>query len=277
MLSALFHHRARTLISAVMEEWLLEIQRFSVDTQRHYRATINSFFLDLSKKYIKDVSSTDIKQYLTKFRWTHKETTCNTNLGAIKSFFRYASNVYGITNVASGIPEYKEKMPHRPFISKKDLDTILSNATQREKDIILMLAHTGMRCSELCSLRPENLSPNLSSITIQGKGGKVRTIPCNQTVREIISRRGINFPKNRKSIYNICNNTGKRIACRNPKGGAIHLAPHMLRRYFATQLLAKGVSLLIISRLLGHSSVQTTERYLCIDSSFLLGSTDVLD
>ena len=268
MLSALFHHRARTLISAVMEEWLLEIQRFSVDTQRHYRATINSFFLDLSKKYIKDVSSTDIKQYLTKFRWTHKETTCNTNLGAIKSFFRYASNVYGITNVASGIPEYKEKMPHRPFISKKDLDTILSNATQREKDIILMLAHTGLRCSELAGLRPENISPNLSSITIQGKGGKIRTIPCNQTVQEILSRH-INFPMNRKSIYNICKYSSLRVG--------MPLAPHTLRRYFATSLLGKGVSLLIISRLLGHSSVQTTERYLCIDSSFLLGSTDVLD
>jgi len=79
-------------------------------------------------------------------------------------------------------------MPHRPFISKKDLDKILLNATQKEADIIQMLAHTGMRCSELAGLKPENISPNLSSITIQGKGGKVRTIPCNQTVKEILSR-----------------------------------------------------------------------------------------
>jgi len=131
-----------------------------------------------------------------------------------------------------------------------------------------MLAHTGLRCSELCSLRPENLSPNLSSITIQGKGGKIRTIPCNQTVKECLSR-NIHLPKNRKSIYNICKNSGKKLN--------INLSPHMCRRYFATSLLAAGVSLLIIQKLLGHSSCQVTERYLCLDSSYLYGATDCLD
>jgi len=159
-------------------------------------------------------------------------------------------------------------MPHRAFISKNDLDIILEKATQKESDIIKMLAHTGMRASELSGLKPENISPNLSSITIQGKGGKVRTIPCNQTVKEILSRT-IHFPKNRKSIYNICHNTGTR--------NCIYLSPHVLRRFFASSLLSKRVSLLVISRLLGHSSVQTTEVYLGLDSSFLAGSTDCLD
>jgi len=262
------HRRARMLVSTVIAEWVLDNDGLAISTKKYYHRIIKDFTFNFPKKHISDYKSTDIQSYLSKFAWSHENSTTNKALAVLKSFFRYASDNYNIPNITAGIRERKEKMPHRPFISKKDLDTILSNATQREKDIILMLAHTGLRCSELAGLRPENISPNLSSITIQGKGGKIRTIPCNQTVQEILSRH-INFPMNRKSIYNICKYSSLRVG--------MPLAPHTLRRYFATSLLGKGVSLLIISRLLGHSSVQTTERYLCIDSSFLLGSTDVLD
>ena len=268
MFSALRNRRARMLISVVVDEWLRSIEYLSDNTQKEYKRIIHDFTINLSKKYVQSITSVDVNRYLSKFAWHHENSTVNKHLMGIKSFFRFLEGAYSITNVTIGLRKRKEKMPYRPFISKKDLDKILQSATQKEADIIRMLAHTGMRCSELAGLRPENISPNLSSITIQGKGGKVRTIPCNQTVREILSR-SINFSMNRKTIYSICRTSGHRVH--------ISLSPHMLRRHFATTLLSKGVSLLIISRLLGHSSVQTTERYLCIDSSFLLGSTDVLD
>ena len=268
MFNALRKRRARMLITQVIDDWFTYIQNLAAGTQEYYKRTINDFFLNLPKNYISDVKSTDISLYLSRFSWHHKNSTTNKSLSALKSFFRFVSEMYNTPNITTNIKEYKEEMTYRPFISKENLDKILAKATQREKDVILMLAHTGMRCSELCGLKPENITPNLSSITIQGKGGKVRTIPCNQTVKEILSR-SIHFPKNRKTVYNICMGAGTKMK--------VSLSPHMLRRYFASTLLAKGVSLLIISRLLGHSSVQTTEIYLGLSSSFLLGVTDVLD
>jgi integrase/recombinase XerD len=268
LFSTLRHRAARTPIETAIKEWFFDIQNLSKGTQQYYRRAITFFTSGLSHKYISAITQQDIKNYLTKFAWTHKNSTVNNHLVALQSWFRFLSDSYGITNIARPIKKRKIKMPHRPFISKKDLDLILSKATQKERDIILMLAHTGMRASELCGLKPENISPNLASITIQGKGGKVRTIPCNQTVKEILSR-NINFPKNRKSIYIQCFHAGKK------NGNS--LSPHMLRRFFATQLLATGISLLVISRLLGHASVRQTEIYLGLDSSFLLGVTDVLD
>ena len=268
MFSALRHRRARMLITKAKDDWFLAIQNLSPNTQQYYHRAITNFIKELPDKYISSITSADIHNYLNKFAWGRKNSSLNTHIVAIKSWFRFLSETYGIPNITIGLKKRKEKMPYRPFISKKELELVLSKATQREKDIILMLAHTGMRCSELANLRPENISPNLSSITIQGKGGKVRTIPCNQTVKEVLSR-SINFPKNRKSIYNTCRQAGMRLSSQ--------VSPHMLRRFFATQLLNAGVSLLIISRLLGHSSVQTTERYLCLDSSYLIGATDVLD
>jgi len=256
------------LIQTAVKEWFFDIQNLSKGTQHNYRRIINAFTFNLPKKYISQIKSADVNIYLNKFAWGRENSTVNTHLVALKSWFQFLSKSYGITNITTGLRKRKENIPHRPFISKKDLDKILLNATQREADIIKMLAHTGMRCSELAGLRPENIAPNLSSITIQGKGGKVRTIPCNQTVREILSRT-MDFPKNRKNIYNNCHKASK--------GANALLSPHMLRRYFATQLLSKGVSLLVISRLLGHASVHQTEIYLCLDSSFLSGATDCLD
>jgi site-specific recombinase XerD len=264
------HRHARTPISEAKDAFFAEIQRFSVETQKYYKRVINDFTLNFPKKYISNYVSADIVLYLNKFAWGRKNSTVNKSLSALKSWFRFLSDTYGITNITSGIRKRKENLPYRPFISKIDLDKILQNATQKQADIIRMLAHTGMRCSELAGLKPENIAPNLSSITIQGKGGKVRTIPCNQTVKEILSR-GIKFPKNRKTIYNMCHDAGIR------KQNNMFLSPHMLRRLFATNLLNAGVSLLIISRLLGHASVHQTEIYLQIDSSFLSGVTDVLD
>jgi len=266
LFSTLLHRRARTLISTAIREWLFDIQGLAISTQKDYRRIITEFTMDLPKKYISSITSTDVSRHLSKFAWHHENSSTNKVLMCIKSFFRFLSEAYNITNVTVGLRKRKEKMPYQPFISKNDLDKILASATQKESDIIKMLANTGLRASELCGLK--HISPNLSSIRIQGKGGKIRTIPCNQTVREILSR-SINLPKNRKSIYNICKNAGDKVK--------VHLAPHVLRRFFATQLLNKGVSLLIISRLLGHSSVQTTELYLKLDSSYLSGATDVLD
>ena len=268
MFQALLHRRARMLISEARDNWFFDIQRLSISTQQYYKRVILAFIIDLPNKYITFIKPTDVKHYLTKFRWSHKASTCNNHLVALKSWFRFLKDNYGIPNITTGIRKYKGDMPYQPFISREQYLTILESATQRESDIIKLLANLGLRASELCSLQLENISPNLSSVRIQGKGGKIRTVPCNQTVREILSR-NINLPKSRKSIYNICKEGGNKVGQR--------LSPHMLRRLFATQLLAKGVSLLIISRLLGHSSVQTTERYLKIDSSYLQGATDVLD
>lgn len=269
MLFALPKFRARMPVVIAVDAWILDIKRLSVLTQQYYTRMVKDFLMQFPKKYVNSYLSADVRLYLNKIGLNHENSSTNNHLKALRSFFNFCSENYNnITNPTFGLKKRKEKMPHRPFISKIDLEKILSKATPRQRDIILILAHTGLRASELCSLRPENISPNLASITITGKGGKVRTIPCNQTVKEILSR-SIQFPKNRKSVY---------IACRNAGDVSnLSLTPHMLRRYLASRLLHAGVSLLVISRILGHSSVRTTEIYLGIDSSFLLGVTDCLD
>jgi site-specific recombinase XerD len=251
----------------VCENWFLYIQGLSIETQRYYKRYVINFLEYISKEYVNEITQIDILSYINKFSGVRKNSTTNKNLTVLKILFRWISETYNMPNITAGIRKLKEEMPYQPFINHEQYLKVLESATQRESDIIKMLANTGLRASELGGLRPEYIVPNLSSMRIQGKGGKIRTIPCNQIVREILSRT-TDFPKNRKTVYSVCQRAGKRVD--------VHLAPHMLRRYFASQLINKGVSLLIVSRLLGHSSVQTTEIYLRLSDDDLKGCTEVL-
>lgn len=271
----LLQPRARRLIIAkAIEEWYFAIQHTSPNTQYYYRQTIRDFTSKIQNKSINAITTIEIQHFLNHKLWGRKKSTVNKYLCAIRVFCRFLSENYNILNPAAGLKKFKTDLPYQPFITKEQYEKILSQCTQRESDILKMLANGGFRVSELCSLTWSCVSPQLTTIRFVGKGGKVRTVPINRTIRELISRYPqekpfLNLPKNRKNVYNLCRKAGGRCN--------IALAPHMLRRYFATQLLDKGVSLLIISRLLGHSSVQITEQYLHLDSSYLYGATDCLD
>lgn len=274
MFRALRIRRARMpLLSKAFSEWGLHIQHLADGTRYYYLKAVGDFLSSIPDKPCNKVKSSDIQAFVNKKLWTNKKSSVNKIVIALRRFCFFMAQNYGIPNPAENIKSFKKDHPYQPFINRTQYEKILASAEPLESDVIRLLACSGMRASELAGLRFENISENFSSIRFTGKGGKERSIPLNATMREILSRRTengfINLPKSRRHIYYLCTKAGKRAE--------IYLAPHMLRRYFASQLVGRGVSLLIASKLLGHSSVRTTEIYLHLDSSFLAGSTDVLD
>ena len=118
-------------------------------------------------------------------------------------------------------------------------------------------------------------------IRIFGKGRKQRVVPLNHTCRQILEQyKGDNgdgtipiaqrYPS-KEGLYWMC-----RKINRNAKLEPFGL--HAFRHFFATKLIRKGVSLIKVSKILGHSSVKTTEKVYChlipID---LIGETDCLE
>lgn len=273
MFRALRIKRARTL-TGVIQEWYGSINHLAPGTQSYYRRVSSDFLTFIGDKPIHKITSSEIKQYLQQKLWTLKKSSVNNHVVTLKSFFRWAAESNEIPNPTEKIRVFKPDPFYQPFISKEQYDEILASATSQQKDVIQILAMTGLRASELASLDYENITENFSAIRFTGKGQRQRTIPLNNTVRQILTRHIkaetiINLPKNRKNIYWLCHRAGEK--------SHIPLAPHMLRRFFATSLAHEGVSVVIISKLLGHSSVRTTEIYLHLDSSYLFGVTDCLD
>lgn len=145
----------------------------------------------------------------------------------------------------------------------------------KSKAMISLLYASGLRVSELCAL---NKSDYKESFTVVGKGGKARLCFMDQRSLVLISlyleKRSDNNPALFLSDYGVRITPGviqevfksirKSKPFREQNLPPIH--PHTLRHSFATNLLKSNCNLFYVQRLLGHSSLQTTQQYLhCVD------------
>lgn len=166
----------------------------------------------------------------------------------------------------------------RDVLNRKEIKTLLKTPKEdtvlgiRDKTLILLLYTTGIRASECCDLLEKDVDLESFQIKVMGKGRKERIIPLNgQTVKQL--------KKYRKARGKVSGNTA---FFRTRLGGAVtrkglydrvkrnvklakirkSISPHNLRHSFATELIKNKVSIVTVQKLLGHSSITSTMRYL---------------
>ena len=143
----------------------------------------------------------------------------------------------------------------------------------RDAAVLELLFAVGVRVSELCSLRPENVDLSEGFIKIFGKGAKERLIQIGnpdvlaalQTYRDAFSE------QIRRQDWFFINRLGNRLSEQSVRdiickyagacGLTLHITPHMFRHSFATLLLEEDVDIRYIQKMLGHSSIATTQIY----------------
>jgi integrase len=167
------------------------------------------------------------------------------------------------------------KLRHRrrlpAYHSAQDLDAIL-DAIDRRRDnwarlkgrdrlIVLTLALTGLRVSELASLRRSDVCTGFVRVR-RGKGDRDRVVPITGDLDELLAphlallhRHARVFGIKPRQLYNVV--TRYALAA-----GITDLTPHGLRHFFATALVERGAPLKAVQELLGHASIQTTAVYL---------------
>ena len=143
-------------------------------------------------------------------------------------------------------------------------------AARRLYCLLEMLYATGLRVSELVSLRRNAVMRDASFITVIGKGSKERIVPMNDRARDAV-RAWVEtlppgpwlFPANGEDGY-----LARQVFARDLKGlagragiSAARVAPHVLRHAFASHLLAGGADLRVVQMLLGHADIATTQIY----------------
>ncbi len=217
----------------------------------------------------------DYRQHLLTVRRA-APSTVNRRLAAIRSFFAFLV-AQGIlpTNPAARLNGVRQARPAPKALPEAELRRLLREARRTKnplhRAVILLLAHTGLRASELCALRLGDvvLSERKGKLIVRGKGEKVREVPLNAEAREalqewlaarpaapedhlFIGRRG---PLTASGVWRI-------VAQYARKAGLDGVHPHMLRHTFATRLLREaGADLVTVAELLGHESLNTTARY----------------
>lgn len=149
----------------------------------------------------------------------------------------------------------------------------------RNAAILELLFATGARVAEICTLHNEDIDLLGGSVKFFGKGSKERVISIeNLSVIRILKKNHLLFKKEiDNSGYFFVNKFGRRATEQSVRnminsyckqcGIEIHITPHMFRHSFATLLLEEDVDIRYIQRMLGHSSITTTQIYTHVTSS----------
>jgi integrase/recombinase XerD len=209
---------------------------------------------------------------------------------ALRVFFRFllARKILS-SNPAENlsVPRIEKYLPETLDTSaiKRLLESIREADTfgLRDRAMLELLYASGLRISELCNVRLENLDLNEGLIRVTGKGNKTRLVPVGSAARAALARYlEIERPKlvsrrtgadvflsvrGRKLTPQRVWQLIKRYAAR--AGLEANVYPHLLRHSFATHLLAGGADLRIIQEMLGHVDISTTQIYTHVDSSRL--------
>jgi len=203
-------------------------------------------------------------------------------IAALRAFFNFCEREHHLDSN----PAEHVSLPRRWKRLPKSLSTDEINALLKPEEpetpsrlcdhAIFELAYaSGLRISELCHLRLEQLHLDAGFVQVIGKGNKERVVPVGSSAIASLNRYlqsgrpALVTPKTPGNVYLTRRGTGfarvtmwLRMKKRAERAGIERaLTPHMLRHSFATHLLDHGADLRVIQEMLGHSSIATTEVY----------------
>ncbi len=281
----------------------LQIEKgFSQGTIEAYRLDIEKGlipFLRQQRKFeVGEVTKADIRGYLDYVATDrgNSNVTRARKLAAIKSFFNYLVENSGLeVNPAASIrsPRIPEKEPE--YLTEEEcirlLETIArkgrSRVRERDMAIVVLFLHTGLRVSELTTLKLINVDFDRGQIKITRKGNKEQHLHLNGETVNMLARYLANRPEAENGRFFVGTNGNNldrgyiyRIVQRYLKLSNISKGkhgPHLFRHTFCTRLHQKGVGPFTIKDLAGHKSLNTTMRYIKIENKEQAEAIDRLE
>ncbi|MDP8216792.1 MAG: site-specific tyrosine recombinase XerD [Candidatus Kaelpia imicola] len=264
----------------------------SDNTSRAYRVDIKKFydFMDSKGVGLSSVRRDFISDYLWSERERGKESsTAARNLVSIKVFFRFLTREGHIKEdptEAMDSPKLWKRLPEVLNLTEVErlLEAAGSGDTQsiRDRAILELLYGSGLRISELNSLKVLDVNLGVSFLKCKGKGGKERIVPLGSKAACAIERYlKTSRPEYLKgsSDYLFLNRSGKMISRQSCwkiikkyaslSGIKKSISPHTLRHSFATHLLEGGADLRSVQEMLGHANISTTQIYTHVDREYL--------
>ena len=255
---------------------------YSERTIKSYEQDIQSFYTFLLS-YGVDFDGTNpqlIRIYISEqLEKGNTKVTCCRRIAALRHFYTYLTKNKLVKEnpfLFVGAPKKEIRYPEALYLEQ--IETLFSLNKQRDDElkdrdqaIIELLYATGVRVSELVSMKLTAIDMKNRTIRVFGKGRKERMVMFSKSCQETLLTYLKNRPTNAASDYLFLNSQGNQLTTRgveyilkeiqNKCGVQLGLHPHLLRHTFATHLLEGGADLRVIQELLGHESINTTQVY----------------
>ncbi len=268
----------------------------SNDTIKSYLYDLNEFFKSFpGKESTGDILPTDIADFI---KLQNKKmlaiSTIVRRISSTKNFYLFLEREGYINTpmVDFETPIGIKTLPR--CISVEEVENLLNTPDiekpegLRDKAMLELMYSTGLRVSELLSLKVSQINTEIGIIKIVGKGGKERKVPIGDFALEFVSKyisEGRPSLKPKRSEILFLNRYGKQLSRQyfflQVKKYALkanirtEISPHTLRHCFATHMLENGAELRAVQQMLGHTNISTTQIYTNISTSRILSAYDL--
>lgn len=262
---------------------------YSAHTVAAYESDLGSFALfltggKLAEFEAESVTAADVRAFVARLSADGASPrTIRRKVSALRTFYTYLCRIDALNaNPVERIATARIPRQLPVFVRSDELNRVIDDDggaydpadpdDVRNRLIIDMLYSTGIRCSELVSLRDAAVDTGRCELKVLGKRNKERIVPFGAELRDMIIRyrqlrpcgpgtggefftRSDGRPLYRKLVYNVVH------SALEGRAHAARLSPHVLRHSFATDMLNNGADLKAVQELLGHSSLGTTQIY----------------
>jgi len=255
----------------------LEIEKGrSLKTVENYGRYLRRFFEYAKIQNPSDITEDLVRSYrlwLNRLKdWRGKELsrkTQNYYIIALRAFLKYLAKRDIESLDAEKIELAKINPRELDLLGNDDLERLLNihsgnNISElRNRAILETLFSTGLRISELCSLKVDDINIARGEFSVRGKGGKIRVVFLSDRAKTALK----SYLDKRADMSDILFDITPRSIQRMLRAYAIRagiakkVTPHVLRHAFATDLLQNGADLRSVQALLGHANISTTQIY----------------
>ena len=267
----------------------------SNETIQNYLYDLRQFFTFLNKQTTDDLRSDDIQEFVRiQTQNMLSVPTILRRISCTKNFYLFLEKEHLISFQIDLLdkPKGAKKLP--VCISTEEVEALLNAPNldkpegQRDKAMLEVMYSSGLRISELLSLKLKQLNFERGMIKIIGKGDKERIVPIGEYATEYLLKyindgRKKNPGKNSEYIF--LNRYGEPVSrvyfFKQVKKYAeqaniyTEISPHTLRHCFATHMLENGAELRAVQEMLGHANIATTQIYTNISSKRILSAYDL--
>ncbi|WP_294561661.1 tyrosine-type recombinase/integrase [uncultured Traorella sp.] len=256
-----------------------ENKRLSMHTLKAYRIDLNQYYDYMGMEKLED-DKAGLVSYIRFLNERYEAKTVKRKLASLHAYFCYGEyeDLIDINPLRKIRYRIKEEKSLPKTIATDHLKQLFASMSYsgKERDIAILdiLISTGIRVSELCSLKKEDVDLHEGMIRVHGKGKKERVIYLGEKVvhslknYEKIQKKSEYYFTNKydqkmseQSIRNLIHKAGDHAQISTP------MTPHMFRHTFASLLLQEEVDIRNIQYILGHSSITTTQIYTHISNN----------